>query len=48
MSLGVFLMLLQAVSEFFKDILRLRGEMPFKEGPHNPVSGRSVTQEEAS
>lgn len=26
MSFGVFLMLLQAVSEFFKDILRLRGE----------------------
>lgn len=26
MSLGVFLMLLQAISEFFKDILRLRGE----------------------
>lgn len=26
MSLGVFLMLLQSVSEFFKDILRLRGK----------------------
>ena len=25
MVLGIFLMLLQAISEFFKDILRLRG-----------------------
>jgi hypothetical protein len=47
MSLGVFLMLLQATSEFFKDVLRLRGERPFKEGDHDPVSGRSTTQEAA-
>jgi TRAP-type mannitol/chloroaromatic compound transport system permease small subunit len=26
MIIGIFLMLLQAVSELFKDILRLRGE----------------------
>lgn len=26
MTLGIFLMLLQAISEFFKDVLRLRGE----------------------
>jgi TRAP-type mannitol/chloroaromatic compound transport system permease small subunit len=26
MIIGIFLMLLQAVSEFFKDILRIRGE----------------------
>ena len=48
MSVGVFLMLLQSISEFFKDILRLRGELPFKEGGHNPVTGRSATEGEAS
>ena len=31
LCLGIFLMLLQAVSELFKDIFRIRGEEPFDE-----------------
>lgn len=47
MSFGVFLMLLQAVSEFFKDVLRLRGELPFDGTPEEKTDQKSQPQGEA-
>lgn len=48
MSFGVFLMLLQAFSEFFKDVLRLRGELPFEGPPEDKSARNSQPQGETS
>lgn len=48
MSFGVFLMLLQALSEFFKDVLRLRGELPFEVPPGDQANKKNQPQGEAS
>ena len=43
MVAGIALMLLQVLSELFKDILRIRGETPPSHKPDDPHTGASAT-----